>query len=78
MARVTVEDCLQYVDNRFLLVHVAAQRSKELFKGSYPLVKCKNKEVVTALREIASGYIQFSESKAPSEAPTSPQPKLGS
>ncbi len=57
MARVTVEDCLDHVGNRFLLVHVAAQRTKELFKGSYPLVKCKNREVVTALREIAANKV---------------------
>ncbi len=57
MARVTVEDCLDHVDNRFVLVHVAAQRSKELFKGSQPLIQCKNREVVTSLREIADGLV---------------------
>ncbi len=57
MARVTVEDCLEHVDNRFILVHVAAQRAKELFKGSYPLVRSKNREVVTSLREIAAGLV---------------------
>lgn len=57
MARVTVEDCLENVDNRFVLVHAAAQRTKELFKGAYPLVKCKNREVVTSLREIAEGKV---------------------
>jgi len=57
MARVTVEDCLENVDNRFILVHATAQRTKELFKGSLPLVKCKNREVVTALREIAEGKV---------------------
>jgi DNA-directed RNA polymerase subunit omega len=58
MARITVEDCLDHVDNRFLLVHVALQRSKELYKGSFPLVQCKNREIVTALREIASGQVE--------------------
>lgn len=58
MARVTVEDCLDFVDNRFALVHVAAQRTKQIFKGSQPLVNCKNREVVCALREIAEGKVK--------------------
>ncbi len=58
MARVTVEDCLKNVKNRFALVHVAAQRTKQLFKGSKPLVNCKNREVVCALREIAENKIK--------------------
>ncbi|MDO8527613.1 MAG: DNA-directed RNA polymerase subunit omega [Deltaproteobacteria bacterium] len=57
MARVTVEDCLLQVENRFALVHAAAQRSKMLYKGSNPILLCKNREVVTALREIADGKI---------------------
>jgi len=57
MARVTVEDCLEYIDNRFALVHVALQRTKQLFKGSQPLLNCKNREVVCALREIAEGKV---------------------
>lgn len=57
MARVTVEDSLKFVENRFALVHAAAKRTKMIFKGSDPLVKCKNREVVTALREIAEGKI---------------------
>lgn len=68
MARVTVEDCLENVDNRFVLVHAAAQRTKELFKGSYPLVKCKNREVVTSLREIAEGKVKVE--KATPEQPS--------
>jgi DNA-directed RNA polymerase subunit omega len=58
MARVTVEDCLDNVDNRFALVHVAAHRTKQLYRGSSPLVACKNREVVTALREIASRKVK--------------------
>lgn len=57
MARVTVEDSLQYVENRFALVHAASKRAKMIFKGSNPLIQCKNREVVTALREIADGKI---------------------
>ncbi|MBI2066430.1 MAG: DNA-directed RNA polymerase subunit omega [Deltaproteobacteria bacterium] len=59
MARVTVEDCLTKVENRFALVHVAAKRARELYKGVDPLVRCKNKEVVTALREIAADKVMF-------------------
>lgn len=57
MARVTVEDCLEHMENRFALVHAAALRANELIKGSTSLHKCKNKEIVTALREIADGSI---------------------
>lgn len=54
MARVTVEDCLERIDNRFLLVHVAVRRCKAILKGAKPLVKSKeNKQIVTSLREIA-------------------------
>lgn len=58
MARVTVEDCLQHVDNRFSLVHLAAQRTKQLFKGSKPLIASKNRETVISLREIAEGKVR--------------------
>ena len=57
MARVTVEDCLENVENRFALVHITAKRAKELYKGVEPLVKCKNREIVTSLREIAAGQV---------------------
>ena len=61
MARVTVEDCLEHVDNRFALVHLAAQRARQLARGARPLVECDNKPVVTALREIAEGKVRFNE-----------------
>ena len=59
MARVTVEDCLEKVDNRFLLVMLASKRVKQLFKGARPLIdnRAMNKNVVVALREIAAGKI---------------------
>lgn len=57
MARITVEDCLQNVGNRFELVLVGARRAKQLLKGARPLVESENKDVVTALREIAAGEI---------------------
>jgi len=59
MARITVEDCLEHCENRFALVHIASKRARELFKGIEPLIHCKNREVVTALREIAAGKIGY-------------------
>ncbi|MFH1060981.1 MAG: DNA-directed RNA polymerase subunit omega [Pseudomonadota bacterium] len=57
MARVTVEDCLEKVDNRFALVHLAAKRVRQLREGAPPFIDTKNKEVVVSLREIASGDV---------------------
>lgn len=57
MARVTVEDCLDKIPNRFELVLAAARRAKLLLKGARPLVESDNKEVVTALREIAASKV---------------------
>jgi DNA-directed RNA polymerase subunit omega len=57
MARITVEDCLNKVPNRFELVLVGARRAKQLLKGARPLVDSDNKEVVTALREVADGQV---------------------
>ncbi len=57
MARITVEDCLEKVDNRFRLIHLASERVRQLRKGAEPLYVCKNKNVVVALREIAAGKI---------------------
>jgi DNA-directed RNA polymerase subunit omega len=57
MARITVEDCLEVVPNRFELVLGAARRAKQLLKGARPLVESGNKEVVTALREIADAKV---------------------
>ena len=57
MARITVEDCLKKVSNRFALVLLAAARTKQLYKGSHPRVQTDNKEVVLALREVAAGKV---------------------
>jgi DNA-directed RNA polymerase subunit omega len=58
MARVTVEDCLEHVDNRFQLVLVATKRARQLAVGHDPLVPRNNdKDTVIALREIAEGKI---------------------
>lgn len=61
MARVTVEDCLEVIPNRFLLTMVAAKRTKQLYKGAKPLIENKshNKKIVLALREIAEGAVEF-------------------
>jgi DNA-directed RNA polymerase subunit omega len=58
MARVSIEDCLNYMENRFALVAVAADRARQLMAGQVPTTRTKNKEGVTALREIAEGKIQ--------------------
>ncbi len=57
MARITVEDCQKRVDNRFLLVQMAIKRIQQYRQDYEPLVDSKNKEVVTALREIAAGKV---------------------
>lgn len=58
MARVTVEDCLAKVPNRFELVVLASKRSKKIFKGQKPQVEnYKNRPIVMALREIAAGKV---------------------
>ena len=58
MARVTVEDCLPAVDNRFDLVLVASRRARQLAMGAMPLVDVENdKPTVIALREIAAGLM---------------------
>ncbi len=57
MARITVEDCQERVDNRFLLVQMVIKRVHQYREGYEPLVNSQNKEVVTALREIAAGKV---------------------
>ena len=61
MARITVEDCLHQVPNRFLLLMVASKRTKQLFKGAQPLIdnKAGNRKVVLSLREIAAGKVEY-------------------
>ena len=69
MARVTVEDCLDKVDNRFALVLLVAKRAKQLLKGSSPTVHAKNnKYIVNALREVAAGTVHFDGALADSQA----------
>ena len=59
MARITVEDCLERLPNRFELVLLAARRAKQLLKGARPLVDSDNKEIVTALREVAADKVRL-------------------
>ncbi len=57
MARVTIEDCLKTVSNMYELVHLATKRARQLYKGDEPLVKSKNRVIVTSLRVIAAGKV---------------------
>jgi len=59
MARVTVEDCLEQEENRFALVLLAANRTRQLMKGGQPLVRGNTKSAVMSLREIAEGKVRF-------------------
>ena len=61
MARITVEDCLKTGYNKFMLVHLAAKRVIQFRKGKEPLLTTTNREIVTALREIAAGKIKMRE-----------------
>ncbi len=62
MARITIEDCLKKVGNRFLLVKMVCQRVRQIREGSDYLVSShKNEDVVVALREVAAGKIKMIE-----------------
>ena len=63
MARVTIEDCLDKISNRFTLVILVAKRLRQLLKGDQPLVSADNKQVVIALREVAAGKLSSNLSK---------------
>ncbi len=68
MARVTIEDCLEHVDNRFELVLLATKRARQLVNGVEPLVPWENdKATVVALREIAEGLITAQTVEEPEE-----------
>ena len=58
MARITIEDCLKQVNNRFALIHMVAKRVRQLRKGDEPTISSKNRDIVVALREIAAGKIR--------------------
>ena len=59
MARITVEDCLNNVNNRFTLIHMVAKRVRQLRKGAEPTIPSKNRDIVMSLREIAAGNIRI-------------------
>jgi len=59
MARVTVEDCLEQIPNRFSMALLAAKRARQLLRGSDPMVKDSSKPCVTALREVAAGRVSW-------------------
>ena len=63
MARVTVEDCVQHIENRYDLVILASHRAREIIAGSQKLVDSNNSEPVVALREIAANLLDLSELK---------------
>ncbi len=61
MARITVNDCLENVENRFQLVLIAAKRARQIALGASPMVSEENdKATVLALREIAAGFVDAS------------------
>ena len=60
MARITIEDCLRRVPNRFMLVNLVAQRVRQIREGSEYLVSSpKNEDIVISLREVAAGRVAF-------------------
>jgi len=60
VARITIEDCLKRVPNRFLLVNMAAKRVRQIREGSEYLVSSpKNEDIVVSLREVAAGKINI-------------------
>ena len=62
MARITIEDCLKRVKNRFLLVNMVAKRVRQIREGSEYLVSSpKNEDIVVSMREIAAGKITTKE-----------------
>jgi DNA-directed RNA polymerase subunit omega len=62
VARITIEDCLKKVGNRFLLVNIVAKRVRQIREGSDYLVSSpKNEDVVISLREVAAGRIKCKE-----------------
>ncbi len=83
MARITVEDCIDKVGNRFELVLLATKRARQITRGATPLVEIENdKPTVIALREIAEGKIDLEilndiAKKAVEEVPVGPGEAIG-
>ena len=69
MARITIEDCLKRVKNRFLLVNMVAKRVRQIREGSEYLVSSpKNEDIVVSMREIAAGKIAIKEEEEEKES----------
>jgi len=73
MARITVEDCLEKVENRFALVMLSVKRTKKLLAGADRLVPSENKDIITSLREIAAGKVLTAAPAAKKPAKKSPR-----
>jgi DNA-directed RNA polymerase subunit omega len=68
VARITIEDCLKRVKNRFLLVNMVAKRVRQIREGSEYLVSSpKNEDIVVSMREIAAGKITIKEEEKKSQ-----------
>ena len=65
MARVTIEDCLRLIQNRYKLVHLCTARARQIIRGSRHMVESENGPIVTALREIAEDKVRFAIQKEP-------------
>lgn len=77
MARVTVEDCLETVNNRFELVLLVARRTKQILKGAnMTIVPKKNKNIVCSLREVAAGHVSYNYNLADGTAEQQVQAEL--
>ncbi|MGM0856969.1 MAG: DNA-directed RNA polymerase subunit omega [Pseudomonadota bacterium] len=78
MARVTVEDCLDHVENRFKLVMISTQRARQLARGTRDsqLAWENDKPTVMALREIAAGLVDHTILDEPVEAPVRTRPAM--
>lgn len=73
MARITIEDCMEKVPNRFHLVRMASIRAKQLKKGAQPLLTSEgNKDIVMSLREIAAGLVKPGKAEPPPPRPVAP------
>jgi DNA-directed RNA polymerase subunit omega len=69
VARITIEDCLKKVENRFLLVNMVAKRVRQIREGSDYLVSSpKNEDNVVSLREVAAGKVVSREAEAEEDA----------
>lgn len=77
MARVTIEDCIEHIPNRFLLVQTAVRRTRQIMEGSRPLLHSKNRPSVVALREIAAQKVRpfLDPSRPPESQPVAQEPR---